>query len=327
MVSLSGSCRSRRRGPRAIFLPPTRAPGFLLVSCSKVSSLWLGTLLPLTTNDLRKCRPTQAKYHLEALSPLGGREALATRAAGPGTCQVRFVVSAQEHGSGLQQVRRPQRYRLGARLGRRPWFAHSGARDSIPNRSPDDLSQIGIVGFERQPWQNAGAQHRHRGLHRRAPLMLHVYRAPFSSPYSRDQLVTRPRTACHPGTRGFKVFLHGWEKLPLSKGFCTTCCRQSPLPPAHAALVPARADGATEMPPAESANGRRMVLPVSQLGRPVSLRVYAESNKRPHAHKLQVGADVAKATGHPDPWGLDPRILYDTSAALWKVSTGPWTAR
>ena len=42
-------------------------------------------------------------------------------------------------------------------------------------------------------------------------------------------------------------------------------------------------------------------------------RVYAESNQGPHAHKLQSWADVATATGHPDPLGLDPRILYDTS--------------
>ena len=44
-----------------------------------------------------------------------------------------------------------------------------------------------------------------------------------------------------------------------------------------------------------------------------------ESNKRPHAHKLQTWADVAKVTGHLDPLGLDPRLLYDTSAALWKA--------
>ena len=36
-------------------------------------------------------------------------------------------------------------------------------------------------------------------------------------------------------------------------------------------------------------------------------------------HKLHTWADVAKTTGHSDPWGWDPRILCGTSAAHLKA--------
>ena len=52
---------------------------------------------------------------------------------------------------------------------------------------------------------------------------------------------------------------------------------------------------------------------------PLALRL--ESKKGPRAHRLQRQLTL-KATGHPDPWGLDTRIVYDTSAALWQQGTG-----
>ena len=67
------------------------------------------------------------------------------------------------------------------------------------------------------------------------------------------------------------------------------------------------------------ASVRRLTMPVTLKlsARPSvgSMVVSLRSPTEAHAHKLQTWADVAKATGHPDPWCLDP-ILYDTSAPL-----------
>ena len=60
---------------------------------------------------------------------------------------------------------------------------------------------------------------------------------------------------------------------------------------------------------AEGADDRRWLLPVTRSVR----RPYNRIQHRTTCAQVATWADVANATGHPDPWGLDPRILHDTS--------------
>ena len=74
----------------------------------------------------------------------------------------------------------------------------------------------------------------------------------------------------------------------------------------------------------EGADGRRLFLPAICVhsARPSENSKVESKRSRTKSHmprKLQSWTDVAKATGHPDLWSLDPRILYNTSAALWKA--------
>ena len=48
-------------------------------------------------------------------------------------------------------------------------------------------------------------------------------------------------------------------------------------------------------------------------------RVYAESNKGPHAQRLATWTAVATAAGYTDPFAADPDLLYHTAAALWQA--------
>ena len=80
----------------------------------------------------------------------------------------------------------------------------------------DSISfELGIVGFGRPPWQNAGAEHRQRCSHRRdAVEASRVPRADHCSCGQGSAGHPAPRTACLPGTLGFTAFLHGQQRLP-----------------------------------------------------------------------------------------------------------------
>ena len=47
--------------------------------------------------------------------------------------------------------------------------------------------------------------------------------------------------------------------------------------------------------------------------------MFTQSPTKNHVRRSCKRGLTLRATGHPDPWGPDPRILYDTSAALWKA--------
>ena len=48
-------------------------------------------------------------------------------------------------------------------------------------------------------------------------------------------------------------------------------------------------------------------------------RIYSESNKHSVAIKLGTWAEVAAAAGYDDPFSLNPDMLYDVAASLWKA--------
>ena len=134
-----------------------------------------------------------------------------------------------------------------------------------------------------------------------------------------------PHTARHPGTRGCIVRPCGRVRLrhfprdlhrrspPVAPTLPRTTLWYQPAPTVPLWLLIV-----------EGADGRRLFLPAICVhsARPSGNSKVESKRSRTKSHmprKLQSWTDVAKATGHPDLWGLDPRILYDTSAALWKA--------
>ena len=97
-------------------------------------------------------------------------------------------------------------------------------------------------------------------------------------------------------------------------------------------IVPARSDG-TEVA-AYTRGNKRLALRIAADPEALAAargelegKVYSASNKGPRSHKLQTWIDVAHAAGYKDPFTLDPSLLYDASAALWKAGRHRfWTA-
>jgi len=118
---------------------------------------------------------------------------------------------------------------------------------------------------------------------------------------------------------------------PLSEGFARPPQASSSQASSSGNIVPARSDG-TEVA-AYTRGNKRLALHIAADPEALAAargelegKVYSASNKDPRSHKLQTWIDVAHAAGYKDPVTLDPSLLYDASAALWKHGIGPWTA-
>ena len=159
-------------------------------------------------------------------------------------------------------------------------------------------------------WKTTVAKSRRAAQASGTPLNDHRYRAFSLSPLPWSLSVwlgpaghLSQRAAGHPGTPGFTAFQHNQQSSLHVPGVCTTRRRKSPLPSSALVLM--------VLPWLPAADGVKL---------PVTRRPAGGSRlRRIQQELLRTWADVAKATGHPDRWGLDPRILYDTSAALWKA--------
>ena len=144
--------------------------------------------------------------------------------------------------------------------------------------------QISIVGSGRPPLRSTGAEHwpGHWNIAcftRRLPC-----RGPARSLFNRvqaghpDPLSTQAHVGAPPARAAWKV-------PPLSEGFASPTHASRPCPPAHAALVPARADGTAVI--AQGADDRRFGIAsdpqaLSSAVRELEGRVCAESNRGSH---------------------------------------------
>ena len=113
---------------------------------------------------------------------------------------------------------------------------------------------------------------------------------------------------------------------PLNEGFATPRASSSASAPASATQpsVPVRSDALGIQPYARGSKRAAIDTAADPEAREAAVqrlhqRVYAESNKGPHAHRLATWTEVAHAAGHQDAFAAAPQVIYDTAAALWQA--------